>query len=383
VQADFWGVNAFFRQTRRSATPTPRNMGNNNNRMVLQDKIELTDDAAVNAKGVIQYEKRDGTTAAVRPLFLKDYTVAMDGGKSTKRLPAAGETKSRRQVLGDYLVGHDNFAKAYANRVWGHLFGRGLNKEPGVDDFGSNNEVVHPELLDRLAADLVKYGYDTKQLLEAVCTSDVYQLSHVANKEYADPKFDAFFARMPLKAMSPEVLYDSLSQAMKTESAAVDKKARQAKRDAWMSKLVANFGDDEGNELTFNGTVVQALMMMNGKEFNEELTRKGNVVEAIMRKHGKSGVVSTTAVLDELFLIALNRHATQGEIAALKDIQNGTIAAAREGKPEDKPDDKTKPVKPTPKPTGTVVYGTGVNDQRFYQDVFWALLNTTEFMLNH
>lgn len=390
VQSDFWGVNAFFRQTRRSATPTPRNPANNAAMMAIQDKIELTDDPKVNPKGIIQYEKRDGTSAAIRPLFLKDYQVALDGGKSAKKLPAASEgepAKTRRQALAEYVIGHDNFAKAYVNRVWGHLFGRGLNKEPGVDDFGSNNEVIHPELLDRLAEDFKKYGYDTKRLLESICTSEAYNLSHVANKEYADPKFDAFFARMPLKAMSPEVLFDSLSLATKAEAAVGDKKARQAKRDRWMSRLVANFGDDEGNELTFNGTVVQALLMMNGTELNEEVVRKGGVVEQVMRKNGKSGVVNTAAALDDLFLIALNRHATAAEITALKDVQNGTVAAARDtAKPDDKKDDKGKPgdKKPDPKkPAGTVVFGTGPNDQRFYQDVFWALLNTTEFMLNH
>jgi hypothetical protein len=385
-QPDFWGVNAFFRQTRRSATPTPRNPANNQ-MMTIQDKIELTDDPTVNPTGVIQYEKRDGTSGSVRPLFLKDYAAAMEGQKSVKRLPAnvgaSDGPKSRRAVLADYLIAHDNFAKAYVNRVWGHFFGRGLNKEPSVDDFGSNNEVIHPELLDRLAADFKQYGYDTKQLVEAICTSDVYGLSHVAVKEYADPKFDAFFARMPLKAMSPEVLFESLSVATKSEAAAGDKDARKRLRDAWMSKLVSNFGDDEGNELTFNGTVIQALLMMNGRELNEEVLRRGNVVEAIMRKHARGGAVSSTAVIDELFLTALNRHPTPAEVTALKDIQDGTVVASRDDKkPDDKaakPGDKKPPVKSGP----TVVAGTGSNDMRFYQDVFWALLNTTEFMLNH
>src|SRR5205814_292635 len=83
--------------------------------------------------------------------------------------------------------------------------GRGLNKEPTVDDFSMNNELVHPELLNYLAEQFKQYNYDPKRLLEWICNSDVYQLSHVANKAYAESKFDAYFARMPLKAMSPEV----------------------------------------------------------------------------------------------------------------------------------------------------------------------------------
>jgi hypothetical protein len=386
VQADFWGVNAFFRQTKRSATPTPRNPRNNE---MLQDKIELTDDPTLNVAAKIQYEQRNGTPATTRPLFLKDYKQAMDGEKSAKKLDPVGEgkPKTRREQLADYLIRHDNFANAYVNRVWGHLFGRGLNKEPSVDDFGSNNEVVHPELMARLATDFKRYGYDTKRLIEAICTSDVYSLSHVASKGYEDPKFDAFFARMPLKAMSPEALFESLSLATKSEGSTGDKAVRARLRDAWMSKLVQNFGDDEGNEGTFNGTVVQALLMMNGKELNKEVTREGGVVEEAMKKNYRNGQVNVNGVLDELFLAALNRHPSQAELTALKDVMNGIVVAPRDDK-DDKDDKKPEPTrpgvkKPDPKPTGTVVMPSSAVDKKFYQDVFWALLNTTEFMLNH
>jgi len=399
IQSDFWGVNAFFRQTRRSADPTPRNAAAQGGQMMqLQDKISLSDDVELNKDGVVLYERRDGTTASSDPRFLKDYIAAVEQGekKSKKRLPinlgAADGPKTRREALADYLVQHDNFGKAFASRMWGHFFGRGFNKTAAVDDFGSENEIVHPELLERLAGDFAKYNYNIKELMEAMCNSDAYGLSHVANKDYADAKFDAFFARMALKAMAPETLFESLSLATKAEAATGDKVKRAAARDAWMNKLVRNFGDDEGNELTFNGTVIQALLMMNGKELNDEVTRKNTgVVEAIVKKHAKGGVVGVNAVIDELFLTALNRHATPGELKALKDIQDGAIAAGRDSKATEAKPSRSEPLKPAPvagnkkpvKPTGIVIAGTSTDDTRFYQDVFWALLNTTEFMLNH
>jgi hypothetical protein len=119
--------------------------------------------------------------------------------------------------------------------------------------------------------------------------------------------------------------------------------------------------------------------MMNGRELNREVTRAGGVVEEAMRANYRGGKVDVNGVLDDLFLTALNRHPTQAELAALRDVQNGTVAAAR----DDKKDDKKDPKKPDPKSSGTVVLGTSTVDKRFYQDVFWALLNTTEFMLNH
>ena len=131
------------------------------------------------------------------------------------------------------MIEHDNFARAFVNRMWGHLFGRGLNKEPAVDDFSSNNEIVHPELLDYLAEEFKKYNYDPKKLLEWICTSDVYNLSHVANKAYADPKYDPYFARMPLKAMSPEVLFDSLAIATRPKRRK-NEEPYKALKAAWM-----------------------------------------------------------------------------------------------------------------------------------------------------
>jgi hypothetical protein len=387
VQADFWGVNAFFRQTTRSGTPTNR-LQNNNRQMGLA-VVELRDSAAVNPSGKIFYERRDGKLAAAQPTFLKDYAQAERGEESTKTLDAApGKFATRREALARFVVTHDNFAKAYVNRMWGHLFGRGLNKEASVDDFGSHNEVVHPELLAKLAEDFARYNYDPKRLLEWVCTSEPYQLSHVAQKEYADPKYDPYFARMPLKALSPEVLFESLMTATKGESSP-SADARRQLRERWMAKLVQNFGDDEGNEMTFNGTIIQALLMMNGRELNEEIGPRGsNVVQKVVQKHTRGNAVSVEGVLDELFLMTLNRRPTNEERVKLKLIQQrGAVLKAEAPRPAPPPKkgprSKGSRQRPNPPAVPGVVMPSGVGDVTFYQDVFWALLNTNEFMLNH
>jgi hypothetical protein len=386
VQADFWGVNAFFRQTVRSATPSAAPGNGNNGKMDNPVQVTLSDKKDLNTDGIVLYERRDGKRMASYPVMLKDVAQAEKGELSAKRLTGAtNSAKNRREQLAEWVTGHDNFNKAFVNRIWGHLFGRGLNKEPSIDDFSSNNEVVHPELLNYLAEEFGKYGHDPKKLLEWVCTSDVYQLSHVAAKESADPKFDPFFARMQLKALSPEVLYESLMVATKAE-ARVNADQRKAQRDAWMRKLVRNFGDDEGNELNFNGTVVQALLMMNGSEINGEIGassgRKGagnspenNAVADAIRKRGGS----PNAIYDELFLMTLSRHPTQAEITKLEGVRNGG-AAVKVGAAEPP---KKGPVPKNPAGGSIAVGASSAQDLTFYQDVFWALLNTNEFMLNH
>ena len=379
VQSDFWGVNAFFRQTVRSATPS---LAATNAKMLNANSVTLTDMTDLNPEMIVYYERRDGRRLGSFPIMLKDYAQAQAGEKSTKMIVSAVAGKTRRQQLAEWVVTHDNFGRAYANRLWAHFFGRGLNKEPAADDFGSNNEIVHPELLDYLGKEFATYNYDPKKLMEWICTCDVYQLSHVGVKENLDVKFDPFFARMPMKAMSPEVLFESLmtatgTQAEKRNPAAAE--ARKGARDAWMRKLVRQFGDDEGNELSFNGTIVQALLMMNGSELNGEIGVGRNagatsVVAELLKKNG-----ATDKMYDDLFLLTLNRRPTNDEKAKLNQVREGK-ASVTLGRPPPKGPPSKGPNPPPKSPTAPVLGG---NDAAFYQDVFWALLNTSEFMINH
>ncbi len=384
IQSDFWGVNGFFRQTDRSGTTNPRNLAAG----VTAQPLSLSDVGAWNAPGMVLYERRDGQRKASFPVMLKNIAQAQNGEMSSKRLvsgdiPDSLEGKTRRQILAQWVTEHDNFSRAFVNRMWGHLFGRGLNKEPSVDDFSLNNEVVHPELLDYLAEQFKIYNYDPKKLLEWICTSDVYQLSHVANKAYVDQKFDPYFARMPLKALSPEVLFESLFVATRAETRhKKDETAAYSKlKSDWIQKLTQNFGDDEGNEITFNGTVVQALLMMNGKELNSEIggAKKGagGVVEEVVARGGGN----PRAIYRELFLMTVSRYPTDAEIGKLEEVRNGHGSTTLGTPPP-----KGTGTKPPPKGTGGTavpVPGAAPNDVAFYQDVFWALLNSSEFMLNH
>jgi hypothetical protein len=337
-QSHFWGVNAFFRQVERVGQP---NMANQRNMMAAQ--LTLKDNPGLNNTGTVYYEDRQAVVKATGPKFLDGKT--LNGAK-----------KSRREVVADYIIEHENFPRAIVNRMWGHFFGRGLCQNATVDDFGEHNQVVHPEILDGLAKDLKEYKYDLKQLIAWITNSEAYALSCVANKTNAKPEHEPYFSRMLLKNMSPEQLFDSLKTALdqplvvkklppgakkKPGTNRVIDENRVKARKAWLAKLTRNFGDDEGNEITFNGTVVQALLMMNGREMQTELTRgDNNTVLNLLKTKGSDGM------LDELCLVALGRKANPTEHALIKKVPAG-------------------------------------NQVAFWEDVLWAFMNSNEFILNH
>jgi hypothetical protein len=336
-QQHFWGVNAFLRQVDRTGTPPQERMRN-----MAYPMLELRDNPQTNPGAVVFYEKRNGVVLQAKAEFL-----ASGEEKRGARLASGKVGTDRRVELARYVVNHDMFAKAGANRMWGVFFGRGFSNP--VDDFNDNNPPSNPELLETLAAAYKNYGYDQKKLIRWMCNSHAYNLSVVANKTNDKVEKEALFSRMIVKSMSPEQLFESLTVATKAESGA-SKETKVANRDRWLNTLVANFGDDEGNEVNFNGTIVQALLMMNGQDINEALSRKDGTVDLAMKKGNPD------AIITELFLSTLNRKPKPAELALIKERMALRPQFA-----------KLDVEKPAAK----------------YQDLFWALLNCNEFLLNH
>jgi hypothetical protein len=346
-QKDFWGVNAFLRQVKRDGTPPDPVNGK---MMAKPGPLTLEDDAGVNAEAKVYYEKRNGVVQIARAEFLP-------GDDDKRGRPMGDDGKplqgiKRREALADYVISHPMFPKAYVNRTWGVFFGRGFVNP--VDDFNDQNKPSVPELLDELSVRFKnEFNYDQKDLIRCICNSNAYNLSCVANSTNAAQDKEVLFSRMVLKSMSPEQLFESLVLATKAESGESKDAKKKAKED-WLDKLIGNFGDDEGNEVNFNGTIVQALMMMNGADINDAISRadKGEVALAI-KKHGNN----PRAVIHELFLATLNREPTAKEVATIE-------SKFKLVNPKAEVEDSTKP-------------------ERKYQDLLWALVNSNEFLLNH
>jgi hypothetical protein len=329
-QNHFWGINAFMRQVERKGNP-PEMRGN---RMMKATALELVVNTDFNQNGRVFYEKRNGVVLETKPVFL-------DGTK------VSDVKNDRREELAKLIVDHEMFGKAFVNRMWAHFMGRGFANP--IDDFNDQNQPSHPKLLDELGKKFRHYGFDQKKLIRWICNSEPYNLSCVANKTNDKPDAEPFFSRMLMKTMSPEELFESLMVATKAVESTT-KEGKKELRASWLDKLIANFGDDEGNEVTYTGTVVQALMMMNSGEINNAISSdKGTVALVVKAKNA-----DPQKVIPELYKAALNRLPSQKEYSKLMAVVN----------------DRKTPVKDK-------------SPNESYCDLFWALLNSNEFILNH
>ncbi len=119
-------------------------------------------------------------------------------------------TTGRRIAYASHLTNgqHPLTARVFVNRIWQHHFGQGIVDTPG--DFGLNSEPPsHPELLDWLAADFVKHGWDQKRLHRMILLSTVYQQSARRTPELdaVDPE-NRLLARANLRRLEAEAVRD-------------------------------------------------------------------------------------------------------------------------------------------------------------------------------
>ena len=262
--------------------------------------------------------------------------------------PAIPKGSDRREVLAQWLASPKNpfFARNLANLVWAHFFGQGII-EP-VDDVRVSNPPSNPELLDELSAKFTEYNYDFKKLVRDVCNSRIYQLSTKTNASNETDTRN--FARSQLRRLRAEVMLDVISQATETKNKfqglPLGAKAIQIADGRVSNYFLTTFGRAKREtvcscEVVMEPSLSQALHLLNGDTTNNRI-KQGKVVDSSI-KAGKK----PDQIVDELYLRCYSRKPSTAEKANLLaslDSEN-----PREG----------------------------------LEDVFWALLNSKEFMFNH
>jgi hypothetical protein len=163
----------------------------------------------------------DGTrTIADSPVYVRgepDQPESSRVPRGTLRMMArvplkVSPTSSGRLELAGWIASKDNplTARVMVNRVWLHLFGRGL--VPTADDFGlAGRPPSHPELLDHLAHHFMDNGWSVKKLVRHLVMSRAYQLDSVAKRDAMEVDPDnTLLWRMSPRRLDAEGLRDAL-----------------------------------------------------------------------------------------------------------------------------------------------------------------------------
>jgi mono/diheme cytochrome c family protein len=148
--------------------------------------------------------------------FLQVLMPDADSGKRWQISPPKGwRTSYRRRALAEWITDADNgagalLARVIVNRLWQHHIGRGLVATPS--DFGARGEPpTHPELLDWLAAELIKGGWKLKPIHKLIMTSAVYMQTTQFDEARAKVDRDNKLCwRHPPRRLEAEVIRDSL-----------------------------------------------------------------------------------------------------------------------------------------------------------------------------
>jgi hypothetical protein len=269
------------------------------------------------------------TEEVIPPTFLGGGE-SLDGGELT-----------RRQRLANWMISAENpyFAKATVNRAWSLLFGRGI-VDP-VDDFGGHNPASHPELLEELTRWFVESGYDLRKLLRTLAQTEAYQRSSQSTE--ADVPRPELFARMAIKSMSAEQLYDCLAEATRRRELSGIGQGFDQNQQAFL----ARFRAPTQSATEFEAGIPQALTLMNGAIIRQatDLGQSDLLVglSAPFFTHEKR--------VEVLFLSTLSRFPTEEERAKFGEYVKQA--------------------------------GSQANTQKALGDILWALLNSAEFVLNH
>jgi Protein of unknown function (DUF1549)/Protein of unknown function (DUF1553) len=332
-QADYWSFGAFFSQVGYDATG------------------RLGEETVGHRRGMAQATNKK-TGKSVGPAALGDSV----GDMSVDDDP--------RQRLADWLASPKNryFARALANRYWKHFFNRGL-VEP-EDDMRETNPATNPELLDALAANFIRSGFDLKHLVRTLATSTVYQLSAEPNEFNAKDRHH--FARYYPKRLNAEVLYDAVNAVVAAKShfegVPDDVRAVALPDNSFnaSSYFLTVFGRPESSsacecERSADASLSQSLHLLNSKEIQERLANDASRAARLALDAAHTDEVK----LQDLYRLAYSRDPKPDEVRFAVDyIRKKTEVAKDEAA-------KAK------------------SRREAYEDAVWALLNTKEFLFNH
>jgi hypothetical protein len=274
---------------------------------------------------------------AMQPRFLTGEAVSLDAGDS-----------ERRAALARFLTAPKNpwFARAYVNRMWSVLMGWGFY--PGVNDLGSRESPLYPEVLDLLAREWTATGYDMKWLFRTLVLTQVYQRQFQPRSRSESTTAAAVCP----SRLRPEQIFEAMVIALgfnehdKAIPAPAPSSAPAVSRHTGLRNMIyqAFKVDPSLPQEEVQGTIPQALLMMNSVLVNTYIksTGKTYLARALDR-----GMPEDTIVVG-LYERSLARKPKAREMEICRRYLK-KVGKRREA----------------------------------LEDIFWSLVNSTEFLMKH
>ena len=280
------------------------------------------------------------------------------------QVAAIAPDEDPRLRLADWLRSPKNpfFAKALVNRYWKHFFQRGLI-EP-EDDIRESNPASNPELLAALEKRFIESGFDLKDLVRVITTSNAYQLSALPNKHNVGDRQN--YSRYYPRRLPAEVMLDAVDKLAGTQTDFANlpsgTRAVALPDNSYNNNpFLRVFGRPEGEsvcecERIQSSSLAQSLFMINANDIRQKLANQSTGRAQRLANDKRPAKEK----IEELYFAAFGRQPRPDELqTALNYLTEKRINA--QGKPVD---------------AGRAAFEN-------YQDLIWALMNSKEFLFNH
>lgn len=255
-----------------------------------------------------------------------------------------------RKVLADWMTAPTNeyFSGAMANRLWKHFFGVGLI-DP-VDDLRSSNPPTNAALWKTLNQEFVSSGFNLRHVMRLILTSRAYQLGSTTLPENENDR--RFYSHYYAKRMSAEVLLDAISQVTGVPDAfggyPVGIRATQLPDPGVESHFLKLFGQSDrvtacACERNGDVTLPQLLHLQNGSSVVEKIKSPEGRLAALLKEQPDNA-----KLVESLFLSTMGRRPRASESKTVLGM-----------------------------------FGDGSDRDEVARDLFWALVNSKEFVFNH
>ncbi|HEX3313734.1 MAG TPA: DUF1549 domain-containing protein [Gemmataceae bacterium] len=290
-------------------------------------------DAKKNAKKGFGFGRRN-LANVVKPKFI-------DGKSPVSISTDAG----RRKALADAITSKDDpwFAGAFVNRIWGSMMGQAFYSP--IDDLGPEKEATMPDVIARIAGSFRGTDYDVRQLYRAILTSETYQ-REIRPGDGSEEHL-MFAANNPVR-MSSTDLWNSLVATLGEFKGGPGRFGKgggggfgKGGPRGLEGTIKQEFAFDPSTKAEeIEGSVSQALILMNSPQIEQKIRATGGgILAQILRSNADND-----EALRALYLRVLARRPTDREATLCK--QHVRAAPTRnEG----------------------------------FEDVLWALINSTEF----